>query len=58
MKAHKILWDTSGDNRYEDSADVCLPDEADIPSHISEDEVADYLSDKYGFLVSSFELKK
>lgn len=58
MKAYKILWDTSGDNCYEDGADVCLPDEADIPSHIRENEVADYLSDKYGFLVSSFELKK
>ena len=33
-----------------------LPKEVKIPDGISEDEIADYLSDTYGWLVSSFDL--
>lgn len=42
-----VNWETDGIN-----AD--LPKEVDIPEGIEEDEIADWLSDKYGWLVNSF----
>lgn len=51
-KARNIEWDTDNDDN------IYLPAEVDIPIGIEDDRIADYLSDKYGFLVSSFELKK
>lgn len=48
MKITDIKWDTDGE--FVDG----LPEEADIPDGIDESEVADFLSDEYGFCVESF----
>ena len=47
-----IVWDTDGDN----PKDLNLPDEVRIADEmdIEDDEIADYLSDEYGFCVESF----
>jgi len=42
-----VKWETDG-------AQVDLPEEVDIPEGIEEDEIADWLSDEYGWLVNSF----
>ena len=48
MKATNIKWVTDG-------ADVNLPTEVEIPTNIeSDEEIADFLSDEYGFLVEGF----
>lgn len=45
---YDILWDTNGE-------DVSLPvNEVIDDENIEKDEIADYLSDKYGFLVISY----
>ena len=51
MKAYNIKWVTDG-------CTIELPAEVEIPIHIIENDgdVADYLSDEYGFLVESFEI--
>ena len=51
MKAININWETDGN-------DVDLPDEVKLPEDINKDDVADYLSDKYGWLVNSFTISK
>lgn len=40
-----IDWDTDGQD------DHGLPDEVQVPDDIHDDDVADYLSDTYGFCV-------
>ena len=37
-----------------DIKELNLPTEVEIPNEVDEDEIADYLSDNYGFLVNSF----
>ena len=49
MKAINIKWDT-------DDQVVDLPTEVEIPEGYSEDEVADYLSDEYGYCVFNFDI--
>lgn len=51
MKATEIDWDVDDIEIIEE---LGLPDEVELPSDIEEDEVADYLSDAYGFCVNSF----
>ena len=51
MKITNIIWDTDGYNPQE----LGLPNEVEISSSIDEYNIADYLSDEYGFLVESFE---
>lgn len=48
MKIFDIKWDTDGE-------DVELPTEMDVPDDLYDDEIADYLSDKTGFCVNSWE---
>ena len=43
-----IEWETDGE-------DVDLPEEVEIPENVSDDDIADYLSDKYNFLVASID---
>ena len=43
----KVNWETDGE-------DVDLPKVVDVPEKITEDEVSDYLSDTYGWLVNSW----
>jgi len=54
MKATFIDWDVDDIEIIEE---LGLPDEVELPSDIEEDEVADYLSDAYGFCVNSFALR-
>lgn len=49
MKIKNIDWETDGEV-------VDLPTEVDLPNEIEEDEIADALSDEYGWLVNSFEI--
>lgn len=50
MVASDIIWVTDGE-------DVSLPTEVEIPDWIDDvDEIADYLSDTYGFLADCFSL--
>jgi hypothetical protein len=48
------------DNEYEGDEQTSLPDnlptEVYVPINYEEDEIADYLSDRYGFLVETFQL--
>ena len=34
----------------------CLNEEEDIPENVNEEDVADYLSDKYGFCINSLQI--
>lgn len=45
-----VEWDTDG----VPSEELGLPSVVKIPEYIPEDEVADYLSDKYGYCVDSY----
>ena len=49
MKVSNIKWETDGEN-------VDLPTEVEVDDNLEDDEVADYLSDTYGWLVESFSL--
>lgn len=49
-KVTNIVWDTDED------PDVNLPDTIWIPKNFEDDEIADDLSDKYGFLIKGFEI--
>lgn len=47
--AANIEWETDGE-------DVDLPTEVELPKDIDDDDIADYLSDKYEWLVKSFSI--
>lgn len=47
-----VEWDTDG----EDVED--LPEEVEVPSEIEEEDIADWLSDEYGYCVESFSVEK
>ena len=49
MKVTNIDWETDGE---EDD----LPKEVEVANDMSDDEIADYLSDTYGWLVNGFAL--
>ena len=42
-----VNWETDGEK-------VDLPEVVKIPNYVVDDEIADYLSDKYGWLVNSY----
>lgn len=50
MKITDILWDTDGD------ITIILPTTVDVPDDLDIDQVSDYLSDEYGWLVKSFSM--
>lgn len=54
MKATDIQWDTDGDKEILEA----LPKEVDIPEHIEEEDIADYLSDLTGFCVFGFYIEE
>lgn len=63
MRAFNIKWDLAEDiELYGDKDCTCLPNEVIIPNKIWDEQicdvedVADWLSDEYGFCVESFEL--
>lgn len=49
MKVSNIKWETDGEV-------VDLPTEVEVNDDLSDDEIADYLSDTYGWLVNGFSL--
>lgn len=49
MLVSRIKWETDGEV-------VNLPTEVEVDDNMSDDEIADYLSDTYGWLVDSFSL--
>tara|TARA_Y100000996_G_C22504993_1_gene635992 strand:+ start:651 stop:1268 length:618 start_codon:yes stop_codon:yes gene_type:complete len=49
-QATHIDWETDGE-------EVDLPKTVEVPDDLDADEIADYLSDEYGFLVNSFQIK-
>ena len=49
MLVSDIEWVTDG-------VDAELPNEVEVNNSLTDDEIADYLSDTYGFLVESFAL--
>lgn len=48
-----IEWDTDGESIYE----LGLPVTVVVPVDMDEDEIADMLSDDYGFCVNSFSIE-
>lgn len=50
MKITNIEWDT-------EENDVQLPSEVELEQDINEDEIADYLSDTYGYCVFSYSIR-
>ena len=59
MKAVNIEWDIT-DDVFDYNIDDCdLPTSVEIPSYIEDiEDVADYLSDEYGFCVISFDIQE
>lgn len=58
MKAVNIDWCLDNDDYINlNEQDMLPPTEVDIPYGIEEDDVVDYLSDEYGYLVNSFEIE-
>ena len=49
MLVTDIKWETDGEI-------VSLPTEVEVDDNMSDDEIADYLSDTYGWLVNGFSL--
>lgn len=45
-----VNWETDGTP----IEDIGLPTEVNVPNNIDIDDIADWLSDKYGFLVNGF----
>jgi hypothetical protein len=50
MIVYNIEWDTDG-------FEIDLPTEVDVPDNIDINDIADYLSDEYGFLVEEFDIE-
>ena len=57
LKAYaiNIKWDIDWDVDVES---VNLPDRVEIPFYVSDDEIADMLSDEYGFCVLGFNIEQ
>jgi hypothetical protein len=57
LKAYaiNIQWDIDWDVDVES---VNLPDRVEIPFNVSDDEIADMLSDEYGFCVFGFDIEQ
>ena len=49
MIVSDIIWETDGE-------EVDIPTEVEVDDNMSDDEITDYLSDTYGWLVISFAL--
>ena len=57
MRAFKIDWDIDHDDYINlNEQDLLPPTEVELPDDIQEDEIADWLSDTYGWCVNSFEI--
>ena len=57
MRAFNIDWDIDHDDYINlNEQDLLPPTEVELPDDIQEDEIADWLSDTYGWCVNSFEI--
>jgi hypothetical protein len=56
--ATNIQWDTEDGDEYDDDIVELLPSRVEIPFDISDDEIADMLSDEYGYCVLGFEIEE
>lgn len=56
MKASNIIWHIGDEGCDFNPNDYDIPTEVEIPAGIEEDEITDYLSDEFSFLVESYEL--
>lgn len=54
-QAVNIVWDFDEEDA---GSFIGLPEKANIPAEVEDDEIADYLSDKYGWCVYSFDIKE
>lgn len=52
-KVVNIVWDVDEEDGEEDPG---LPTEVEVPDDVDEDDIADWLSDEYGYCVESYEL--
>lgn len=50
-----VEWDIS-DSEYETFVNENIPTEVEIPFYVTDEEVEDYLSDKYGYCVESYSI--
>lgn len=57
-RATDILWDYDDEEFGGTAQWLGLPDHVDIPDEIEDEDIADYLSDKYEFCVFGFEIVK
>jgi hypothetical protein len=57
MKAINIIWCIDDEGSDFNPNGYNGPREVEIPNEIEEDDIADYLSDEYGFLVESFDIE-
>lgn len=48
---YNVEWDTDGIDKDE----LDLPDKVEVPSDIDDDQIPDWLSDRYGFCVNGWE---
>lgn len=57
MRAFNIDWDIDQDDYINlNEQDLLPPAGVELPDDIQEDEIADWLSDTYGWCVNSFEI--
>ena len=52
---YTVIWDTTDNEHPDDEDPPDLPGVVEVPSSIGPDDVADWISDEYGFLVSELE---
>ena len=51
-----VKWDVS-DSAFETFVDECIPRKVWVPMSVEEDDIADWLSDEYGYCVESFTIE-
>ena len=56
-RATNIMWDYDEEEFGGTAQWLALPDHVDIPDEIEDEDIADYLSDKYEFCVFGFDVE-
>ena len=56
--ATNIQWDTECGDEFDDDIVEYLPSRVEIPFYITDNEIADMLSDEYGYCVLGFEIEE
>ena len=55
-KAINIMWDYDEEEENGTAQFLGLPDHVNIPDDVADDDVADWLSDRYAFCVFGFDI--